>query len=124
MVCFRNKREVELSVLLLLVVTNKTTLNLFVVDNLVHLNGHVVDFVVDRNFGFVALSESPRVDKVKNGSAILITLQEVFRLVFRANKNHAKVIALETSVDMKLEFIRTSGQAHGSPGLALIHASD
>jgi len=47
MVGLGHKREVELRVLLLIVVTNKTALNFLVVHNFMHLDRHVIDFVVD-----------------------------------------------------------------------------
>lgn len=104
-ICFRNKREVELSVLLLLVVTNQAALDLFIVDNFVHLDCHVIDFIVNCHFRFFTLSESFCVHEVENGRAILITLQEVLRLVLCANKNHAQVVTLKASIDVELELI-------------------
>jgi hypothetical protein len=120
MVSFGSERPVELSVLVACIVVYQGALNLLHVNDLMHIDSRLVDDFIKTGF-FFTIELSVEIQKLKDLSPILITLQEVVGLMIRANQDHTQVVALKASVAVKHILLTAAWHTKWSPRLTRIH---
>ena len=120
MVSFGSERPVELSVLVACIVVYQGALNLLHVNDLMHIDSRLVDDFIKTGF-FFTIELSVEIQKLKDLSPILITLQEVVGLMIRANQDHTQVVALKASVAVKHILFTAAWHTKWSPRLTRIH---